>query len=401
MTGLVVLFTNNTLAERAGSELYVRDLAVALMRRGHRPMAYSPRLGAVADELRVAGVIVVDDPADVPLTPHVIHGQHNLTAMTAMLAHPGVPAIYLCHGTTSWVELVPGYPAIRQYVAVGEGTRDRVVELTGVPPEDVLIVPNFVEMSRFPRRGRLPVRPRSVLVLSNTAMLGNYAGVVKEAGRVRGLDVRIAGARSGDPLTEVGEAMRQADLVVAKGRTALEAMASGCAVIVADTWGLSGMVTAADLDHLRRRNLGIGSQTRPVTAQTFLAELDRYDRDDAAVVTDRIRAEADLEHVVDRWEEIYGDVVRQGTPTDVDGAAVSAYLRGLSGVIDKHEALRNHAREQSERLAQAANPRLIARQQAALVARREELTYLSSTRGSARALARALAAAGRRRFRRR
>ena len=161
------------------------------------------------------------------------------------------------------------------------------------------------------------------------------------------------------------------------------------------------MVTAAELDHLRRRNLGIGSQTRPLTAQTFLAELDRYDRDDAAVVTDRIRAEADLEDVVDRWEEIYGDVVRQGTPTDVDGAAVSAYLKGLSGVIDKHEALRNHAREQSERLAQAANPRLIARQQAALVARREELTYLSSTRGSARALARALAAAGRRRFRRR
>lgn len=42
---LRILITNNTLANRAGSELYVRDLATALLDGGHTPIAYSTILG--------------------------------------------------------------------------------------------------------------------------------------------------------------------------------------------------------------------------------------------------------------------------------------------------------------------------------------------------------------------
>ena len=48
-----VLLTNNTLAQRGGSELYVRDVAIELMRRGHQPVAYSTLLGEVAEEFRM------------------------------------------------------------------------------------------------------------------------------------------------------------------------------------------------------------------------------------------------------------------------------------------------------------------------------------------------------------
>jgi hypothetical protein len=41
MNGLRVLITNNTLAGRAGTELYVRDTALELLKRGHSPIAYS------------------------------------------------------------------------------------------------------------------------------------------------------------------------------------------------------------------------------------------------------------------------------------------------------------------------------------------------------------------------
>ncbi len=47
-----ILLTNNSLGGRAGTELYVRDIAIELMRRGHRPVAYSTKLGTVAEELR-------------------------------------------------------------------------------------------------------------------------------------------------------------------------------------------------------------------------------------------------------------------------------------------------------------------------------------------------------------
>ena len=54
-----VLLTNNTLANRAGTELYVRDVAIELLRRGHHPVAYSTHLGPVAEELRAATVPVI------------------------------------------------------------------------------------------------------------------------------------------------------------------------------------------------------------------------------------------------------------------------------------------------------------------------------------------------------
>ena len=44
-----ILITNRKMSSRWGSELYVRDLAIELLRRGHRPMVYCSELGAVAD----------------------------------------------------------------------------------------------------------------------------------------------------------------------------------------------------------------------------------------------------------------------------------------------------------------------------------------------------------------
>lgn len=48
-----ILITNNTLANRAGSELYVRDLATGLRDRGLCPVTFSTMLGEVAEELRL------------------------------------------------------------------------------------------------------------------------------------------------------------------------------------------------------------------------------------------------------------------------------------------------------------------------------------------------------------
>ncbi len=46
------------------------------------------------------------------------------------------------------------------------------------------------------------------------------------------------------------------DLVFAKGRCALEAMAAGCAVIVCDAVGLGEMVTHGSVEEMRRWNFG-------------------------------------------------------------------------------------------------------------------------------------------------
>src|SRR5205823_6390907 len=127
MAGLRILITNNSLAMRAGSELYVRDLATALLARGHTPIAYSTELGDVARELRAATVPVIDDLEALGAAPDLIHGQHHLETMTAILRFPGVPAIYVCHGWAPWQEAPPRSPRILRYVAVDHACRDRLV----------------------------------------------------------------------------------------------------------------------------------------------------------------------------------------------------------------------------------------------------------------------------------
>lgn len=63
--GLRVLITNRILANRTGTELYVRDVAAGLLARGHRPVVYTPLPGRVAEEIRAATIPVVDDLARV------------------------------------------------------------------------------------------------------------------------------------------------------------------------------------------------------------------------------------------------------------------------------------------------------------------------------------------------
>src|SRR5262245_41598144 len=149
MQTISVLFTNNTLAPRAGTEAYVRDVATALLRRGHHPVAFSLVLGPIAEDLRRATVPVVDDLARVTAIPDVIHGHHHLETMIAALRFPGVPIVHFCHGWSPWEEMPLRHPAIRKYVAVDEVCLDRLIREEGIPSDRAELLLNFVDLERF------------------------------------------------------------------------------------------------------------------------------------------------------------------------------------------------------------------------------------------------------------
>jgi hypothetical protein len=50
-----ILITNIWLSNHGGTEVGVRDLAIAFHKRGLHVEVYSPELGEVADEIRDAG----------------------------------------------------------------------------------------------------------------------------------------------------------------------------------------------------------------------------------------------------------------------------------------------------------------------------------------------------------
>jgi hypothetical protein len=336
MRPLRVLITENALGPRVGTALWVRDVAFALLARGHTPIAFSPDLGAVAEELRAATVPVVDRLDALAAAPDVIHGQHHLAAMTALLRFPDVPAVYVYHG---WAEAVPRFPRIRRYVTVDHTCRDRLLFEYGVPEARVRVVLNFADLARFRRRAPLPPRPRTALVFSNWMDERTHVPPVREACRQHGIALDVVGARAGTASDAPETLLGRYDLVFAKGRAAIEALAVGAAVVLCDVQGVGPLVTAAELPRLRPLNFGHRLLAAPLAADVLAREIARYDAADAARVTDVVRAEAGIDPAVDALVALYEETIAEHQAVAFDGAAelraVAEYLGWLGPFVHR------------------------------------------------------------------
>lgn len=342
-----ILLTNHKLDARAGSELYLRDLAISLLKRGHTPIVYSTEHGAVARELRAATVPVVEHLDALGAPPDLIHGQHHVETMTALLHFPRVPAVFFCHGWLPWEETPPRFPRILRYVAVDDTCRDRLVHEHGIVEERTRVILNFVDLERFIPRRPLPSKPQRALVFSNYASEENYTGAVREACAQGGIALDVVGLKAGTASPQPEKLLGQYDLVFAKARCALEALAVGTAVVLCDQAGTGPMVTTAELERLRRLNFGIRALQERPDVSVLKREIARYDSADAAEVSRRIRAASGREAAVDEIIALYEEVLaehsaRKTTDDAAEGRAAAAYLRWLSiDIRQQQEAFSN------------------------------------------------------------
>ncbi|MGE0680281.1 MAG: glycosyltransferase, partial [Candidatus Binatia bacterium] len=333
-----ILITNTALANRAGSELYVRDLATALLDRGHLPIVYSPVHGEVAAEIRKATIPVIDDLEKVSVFPDIIHGHHHFETMTALLRFPGVPALYVCHGWLPWEESPPRFPRILRYLAVDYTCRDRLIYEHAIPEEHVQVLLNFVDLQRFLPRSPLPPQPQRALLFSNAAQEKTHLGVVQKACAQSGLTLEVMGRQSDSASPYPETVLGEYDIVFAKGRCALEALAVGAAVILCDAVGAGPMVTSQELERLRTLNCGIRTLREPLTPEVLVREIARYTPSDAAQVSQRIRATAGRDATIDALILLYQEILKEygdnkSDDVSVEGAAAAAYFRWLSPTL--------------------------------------------------------------------
>lgn len=353
---LRILITNNALAGRAGSELYVRDVALGLLKRGHEPVVYSTKLGDVARELRKANVKVVDDLNQLSAAPDLIHGHHHMDTMTALLHFPRVPAINFCHSSTYWQEAPVRFPRVLRYVAVDHACRDRLLLGNGLPHEQIRVMLNFVDLNRFKeRRTPLPPRPQRALVFSNYATAETHLPTISEACRRAHIQLEVLGDGGKNASAEPERIIRDYDLVFAKARCALEAMAVGAAVILCDAGGAGPLVTTQKFAELRPLNFGLRCLRQPLRADVLLREIERYDAIDAAAVCRLVRATAGHESIIDELVSLYHEVIdeHQGSgPRDIEdeGRAAAAYLRQLKIDFATHGAASLRLRERLLRI---------------------------------------------------
>ncbi len=346
MAGLNVLITNNTLAPRAGTEMYVRDLALGLQRRGHSPVVYTTRTGEVARELRRATVPVVEDLWRIGSPPDIIHGQHHAETMTALLHFHTIPAVFFCHGWLPPEEEPPLFPRVLRYAAVDDVCRERLVCEHGVPEGRVRVILNFVDLERFRPRAPLPPRPRRALLFSKNASDATHVPAVREACARAHLELDVLGSGVGRACDEPEKVLGRYDLVFAKGRSALEALAVGASVVLCDAAGVGPLVTKAELERLRRLNFGVRALRGDVSAEVLQGEMERYDAADAAEVSREIRARAGLDAAVDEIVALYEEVLAEHRAAPAhdaaaEGRAAAQYLRRVvTDVRREREALR-------------------------------------------------------------
>jgi hypothetical protein len=339
MSGLTVLLTNIKLASRTGTEVAIRDFARALQARGHTPVVYSPTLGDLATEIRKTTVPVVDDLGCLARPPDVIHGHHHPQTMAALLRFPGVPAVFFCHDWRAWHDAPPRHPRLRRYVPVDGTVRDRLTFEHAIPPSHVHLRPNAVDLARFAPRGTLPSRPARALLFSNYAREDTHLVAVREACARAGLPLDVIGSGAGTAVAAPEAVLGDYDVVFAKGRSALEALAVGAAVVLCDFRGIGPMVTSANLDALRLANFGTRTLQTPLAPEPLLAEIARYDPHDAAEVSRRIRTAAGLDAAVDDLVTLYHAVVAEQAAAGPDDlaaelAAVATYVERWSHLFD-------------------------------------------------------------------
>ncbi|HKS11017.1 MAG TPA: hypothetical protein VJS13_15820, partial [Pyrinomonadaceae bacterium] len=144
----------------------------------------------------------------------------------------------------------------------------------------------------------------------------------------------VIGAEAGSIVTRPQDVLGQYDIVFAKARCALEALAVGSAVVLCDTVGVGPMVTSGEVDQLRRLNFGVRTLQGNVHPDVLEKEIARYDAADATEVSRRIRDGAGREAAIDQILALYEDVVSEFEVTardsDAEARAEAVYLQQLA-----------------------------------------------------------------------
>lgn len=329
-----ILLTHTPLRRPGGLRTFSRQLAVGFRALGHDVKGFHAFVEGVEED-SLPELEMVRGPGE--FQPDILHLQHCLPAFSALLAFPGVPAVFHCHGGT-WRDAAFHHPRIHRYLVMSGFQAERLSIERGIPSEKISIFLNPVNMDRFRPSQPLEAREPSILVYH-----GRLAGddpvvdVIKEEAIRRGIRVDFSGSGFGSSVLSPESLLPGYPIVFASGISAIEAMASGCAVIVFGSGGCGEMVGSANFDRLRARNFSIPFNCPPATTGMVGAALDSFDPADAARVTARIRKDAGLIPAVERLAETYRDVLTTaaGVPADPQGErmALARFLRHKAPMV--------------------------------------------------------------------
>lgn len=262
----------NRLLDRAGgTEVHLLTLGLQLQRLGHEVCLYSPELGPFTDHVRSRGLEAFGDLRELPRECDVVLSQDTLVVYGLAERYPSALHVFRVCGDTYDFQFPPQLDRIVDLIVVLSDRYERLVRACAVSaPVLRLRVP--IESDRLAPIAPIRARPR------RAALLGNYADrdeMVREAWARHGVEVaRIGGI---EQRYDIRAALSDADIVVAKSRAALDAMACGRAVYVYDVFGGDGWVTPSSYAALEADHFAGQATDRVIGVAELEADLAGYE----------------------------------------------------------------------------------------------------------------------------
>lgn len=304
-----ILIANGRMGFRSGSEVHVRDLALALRRRGHEVQVFAGILREDDDvrTLRESGVRLTADLATLS-EPDVIQGHQKPETSLVCARFPGTPAIQVCHDATNGRDAAgPGW-MIQRRCAVDDYCRERVVRETGTTPASIDVLFNPVDLAHVPRRlSPAATPPRTAVLFHGARDTRRVVDLVREACAEAGITLDVLGPGTGKFEYDPGLALSRYDLVFGKARCALEAMASGAHVVLLGPQGLGPRPGPENFAELLRRNFGRSLLTLPLERASLARRIAELDPGITGKLTDLVRRECGSARLAETMEKIYAE----------------------------------------------------------------------------------------------
>jgi hypothetical protein len=210
------------------------------------------------------------------------------------------------------------------------------------------IVRIAVDPARFARVRQPAEIPKRGLVYNlRPDPEGGLVEKIRTAVRPLNIELDFVGRHLGLDVDNPEAVLPDYDIVFASGRSALEALACGCAVVVLDETGCGEMVSAANVDDLRRDNFAVPPGA-PASADHIRKQAERYSLLSWEALTESSRSVADYTRYLAHIEEIYSKAIalhalsRRDYPAE--NRAAAEYLFKLAPVLlDVDQRQRNGA----------------------------------------------------------
>lgn len=341
-----ILITNHSLENLGGTERSVIELARALQARGHDVVACSSQIGEAGRLIKEKSISVISSPLDSPFQPDVIHGQHHLDTMRAIAAFPNTPVIYHHHGFFPWVEDPPFHPRITHYLCMCEVLTEKLrINGTKYAPQ-YLILNNWFDDYSFVYPKKPQKIPKKALLYNRTFNKdSNIAKKFVEIFKNNGIELDL------NPLNNYTETpellLKDYDIVLAAGKSAVEAMATGCAVMPVSDQSCLDFISLKNFDEYKKQNFSPLAYSPSFNIQVINDWIQNYDASQVELVCQKIRSENSISHTATRLEKIYAesidhfnkDIKQHLISLESELEAFSKYIQTIMPLVREHGKL--------------------------------------------------------------